>query len=73
MAVEKVGSCSSDLTPSLGISICHRCGCKKEKKKKKNLQENWIINEFQVKTRYVCLPIRRLLRTTTGGTEGIKE
>ena len=26
-------SCSSDLTPSLGISICHGCGPKKEKKK----------------------------------------
>ena len=29
------GSSSSDLTPSLGISICHRCGPKKEKKEKR--------------------------------------
>ena len=28
------GSCSSDLTPSLGTSICHRCGPKKTKDKK---------------------------------------
>ena len=25
VAVMEVGSCSSDLTPSLGIYICHRC------------------------------------------------
>ena len=34
---------SSDSTPSLGTSICHRCGCKKGKKKKgkeKNRQSN---------------------------------
>ena len=29
MAVTKAGSCSSDWTPSLGTSICHRCGTKK--------------------------------------------
>ena len=28
-------SCSYNSTPSPGTSICHRCGCKKEKKKKK--------------------------------------
>ena len=28
-------SCSSDLTPSLGTSICHWCGPKKEKRRKK--------------------------------------
>ena len=27
-------SCSSDLTPSLGTSICQECGHKKEKKKR---------------------------------------
>ena len=30
-----VGGCSSDLTPSLGTSICCKCGTKKVKKKKK--------------------------------------
>ena len=29
------GSYSSDLTPSLGTSMCHGCGPKKTKKKKK--------------------------------------
>ena len=33
MAVAQAGSCSSDLTPSLGTSICHKCGPKKKKKK----------------------------------------
>ena len=35
MAVVKAGSHSSDLTPSLGTSICCRCGPKKTKEKKK--------------------------------------
>ena len=35
MAVIQAGSCSSDLTPSLGTSVCLRCGPKKKKKKKK--------------------------------------
>ena len=35
MAVAVAGRCSSDLTPSLGTSICHRCNSKKQKKKKK--------------------------------------
>ena len=30
-------SCCSDLTSSLGTSICRRCGCKKKKTKKKCL------------------------------------
>ena len=34
MAVATAGSCSVDLTPSLGTSICCRCGPKKKKKKK---------------------------------------
>ena len=33
MAVAKAGSCSFDLTPSQGTSVCHRCGSKKKKKK----------------------------------------
>ena len=33
----QAGSCSSDLTPSLGTSICHGCCPKKKKKKKKKV------------------------------------
>ena len=36
VAVMEVSSCSSDLTPSLGTSICRGCGPKKQKKKRKN-------------------------------------
>ena len=35
VAMEEAGSCSSDWTPSLGTSICHRCSPKKQKQKKK--------------------------------------
>ena len=38
MAVQN-GSCSSDLTSSLGTSVCHKCSSKK--KKKKILQRQW--------------------------------
>ena len=31
VTVAKAGSCSSDSTPSLGTSICHGCGSKKQK------------------------------------------
>ena len=34
VAMAVAGSCSSDLTPSLGTSICFKCGPKKQKKKK---------------------------------------
>ena len=33
VAVVQAGSCSSNLTPSLGTSICPRCSPKKQKKK----------------------------------------
>ena len=38
VAVAQASSCSSDKTPSLGISICHTVGAalKKRQKKKKN-------------------------------------
>ena len=32
IAVAVAGSCSSNSTPSLGISMCHGCGPKKQKK-----------------------------------------
>ena len=38
VAVAYAGSCSSASIPSLGISICHRCGPKKQKRKKENHQ-----------------------------------
>ena len=41
MAVVQASSRSSDLTPSLGISICYRCG---PKKKKKSYCKNHIIS-----------------------------
>ena len=35
VAVVWAGSCNSDLSPSLGTSICHRCSPKKMQKRKK--------------------------------------
>ena len=37
VAVVVTGSCSSDLTPSLGTSICHRFGPEKQKKERKEM------------------------------------
>ena len=39
MAVVQAGSCSFNLTPRLGTSICFRCGPSKKKKKKKKSQK----------------------------------
>ena len=36
VAVAQVGSCSSDSVPSLGTSICCRCGHKRQNKQRKN-------------------------------------
>ena len=48
VAMAKAGSCSSDLTPSLGTSICHGEALKKEgkkerrrKEKKRNIHRSW--------------------------------
>ena len=38
-AVASAGSCSSDSTPSLGNSICHWCGPKKQKDKQTKKKE----------------------------------
>ena len=38
VAVVKASSCNSNLTPSLGTSMCCRCSPKKTKKKKKKMQ-----------------------------------
>ena len=42
MAVAYIGSCSFDLTPSLGTSTCHRCTAPPQKKEKKNLCFWWL-------------------------------
>ena len=42
VAVAVAGSCSSDWTPSLGTSICHRHGPKKKKKERKKEKEKAI-------------------------------
>ena len=48
--VSKVGSFGSNMTPSLGTSICHTCSPKKSKKKKKKEKEKNImiitVNEY---------------------------
>ena len=41
VAVVKASSCSSDLTPSLGTSICHKFSPKKKKRKKKRCLCDW--------------------------------
>ena len=46
VAVAYAGSCSTDSSPTLGTSICHRCGPKKQKKKKpknKTKQNSYIL------------------------------
>ena len=51
VALVQVSSYSSDLTPGLGISMCHRCGPKKQSKAKQNktkdgrqkIKEDWIL------------------------------
>ena len=39
VAVMQAGSCSSDLTPRLGTSICRGCGPKKSKKKEREREK----------------------------------
>ena len=46
VAVEQASSCSSNLTPSLGISICHRCSPKKRKKERKKKKKQSLILTF---------------------------
>ena len=45
VAVVEAGNCSSDWTPSLGISICLRYGPKKQSKNKKTKQKNSFIKK----------------------------
>ena len=39
MAVTEAGSYSSNSTPNLGTSICHKCGHKRKKKEKCNISK----------------------------------
>ena len=48
VAVAEAGSCSSYSTPSLGTSMCLRCGPKTKKKKKKKRKKDW---KYQVLVR----------------------
>ena len=41
VAVAKAGSCSSNLTPSLGTSIC--CGCSSKKTKDTHIKKSFIL------------------------------
>ena len=48
MAVGKAGGHGSNSTPSLGTSVCRRCGSEKvkiKKKKKDNLSSNLVIRK----------------------------
>ena len=62
VAVAVAGSCSSDSTPSLGTSICCRCGLKKKKDKKKKkslLGLSWHQNKIHILTMTYSLGIRK--------------
>ena len=55
MAVVQAGGYSSNLTPSLRISVCCRCGPKKTEKKKKSgvARDKYHINEdARIQTKY---------------------
>ena len=53
MALLRASSCSSDLTPRLGTSICRTCGPKK-KKKKKDARNNDSEAEDDCRTEETC-------------------
>ena len=54
VAVVEAGSCSSDLTPSLGTSTCCRCGPERKKKEKeKEKQMNLSDYKLSAKTEWM--------------------
>ena len=60
VAVTYACSCSSDSTPSLGSSICHRCGPKKKKKERKKKERRspgkWYLpGETSIQVLSLCL------------------
>ena len=58
MAMAAASSYSSDLTPSLGTSICHWCSPKKKKTKQNKTQKYSIILKFK---HIVCFSTNLLL------------
>ena len=56
VAVAEAGSCSSNLTPSLGTSISRRCGPKKTGKKKKKLPVTSFNNYHILFRMYLLFP-----------------
>ena len=59
-AVAKGCSCSSDVTPSLGTSICHRHSPKKTKKKKYLTPADQVAGEAQVQSLAQCSWLKAL-------------
>ena len=57
VAVVQASICSSNLTPSLGTSICHRRGPKKQKKKPTNQQTKKLNREFPCNSAILLLSI----------------
>ena len=59
VAVTQAGGYSSDLNPSLGTSICHRCGPKKVKrqKRKEKKERMKLIADFHFLKLIVLLPV----------------
>ena len=47
VAVAVAGRCSTDSTPSLGISICCRCASKRKKEKKKKKKKRTLCHQDQ--------------------------
>ena len=71
-------SCSSDSTPSLGTSICHRCGPKKKKKKRitlHTLRSNGIIGfiGFMGFCLFVCLFLGHACSVWTFPGQGLNQ
>ena len=69
MAVAQARSCSSNATPSLGTSICHRCSPKKQNKNKQKKTKNKTKNKQKTKIRsYMKSP--QLTQLILYSTEG---
>ena len=62
VAVEEAGSCSSDSTPSLGTSKCHRYGPKKTKRQKKN---SVMLNTYTYTHKHICIHVHIYIRVLT--------
>ena len=47
LAVAQTGSCSSDLTPSSGTYICHRCSLRKKTNKQNQTETQFVFQKVQ--------------------------